>query len=158
MWDGCLIHRLALQSSLQSWWPCCVAVQVQCVCGRSLFLRPGLLKNPATGQGSRCEVTWRCSFAGTSENKALTLSLFCCRDAKIPEPPAGHQWKEVRSDNTVMWLATWTESVQNSVKYITLNPSSKLKVRLVPSRKPTPKSKQGAWWCCSREAGVGEAP
>lgn len=51
----------------------------------------------------------------------------CSRDSKIPEPPAGHQWKEVRSDNTVMWLAAWTESIQNSVKYIMLNPCSKLK-------------------------------
>ncbi|XP_072874559.1 DNA topoisomerase I, mitochondrial isoform X8 [Chlorocebus sabaeus] len=51
----------------------------------------------------------------------------CSRDSKIPEPPAGHQWKEVRSDNTVMWLAAWTESIQNSVKYVMLNPCSKLK-------------------------------
>ncbi|XP_036064837.1 DNA topoisomerase I, mitochondrial isoform X2 [Onychomys torridus] len=51
----------------------------------------------------------------------------CSRDSKIPEPPAGHQWKEVRSDNTVTWLAAWTENVQNSFKYIILNPSSKLK-------------------------------
>ncbi|XP_030777108.1 DNA topoisomerase I, mitochondrial isoform X1 [Rhinopithecus roxellana] len=51
----------------------------------------------------------------------------CSRDSKIPEPPVGHQWKEVRSDNTVMWLAAWTESIQNSIKYIMLNPCSKLK-------------------------------
>ncbi|XP_053415395.1 DNA topoisomerase I, mitochondrial isoform X2 [Nycticebus coucang] len=51
----------------------------------------------------------------------------CSRDSKIPEPPAGHQWKEVRTDNTVTWLASWTENVQGSIKYITLNPSSKLK-------------------------------
>ncbi|XP_050656977.1 DNA topoisomerase I, mitochondrial isoform X5 [Macaca thibetana thibetana] len=51
----------------------------------------------------------------------------CSRDSKIPKPPAGHQWKEVRSDNTVMWLAAWTESVQNSIKYVMLNPCSKLK-------------------------------
>ncbi|XP_008571774.1 PREDICTED: DNA topoisomerase I, mitochondrial isoform X2 [Galeopterus variegatus] len=51
----------------------------------------------------------------------------CSRDSKIPEPPAGHQWREVRSDNTVTWLAAWTENVQNSIKYIMLNPSSKLK-------------------------------
>ncbi|KAL6081321.1 hypothetical protein STEG23_037602 [Scotinomys teguina] len=51
----------------------------------------------------------------------------CSRDSKIPEPPAGHQWKEVRSDNTVTWLAAWTENIQNSIKYIILNPSSKLK-------------------------------
>lgn len=51
----------------------------------------------------------------------------CSRDSRIPEPPAGHQWKEVRSDNTVTWLAAWTENIQNSSKYIILNPSSKLK-------------------------------
>ncbi|XP_028639282.1 DNA topoisomerase I, mitochondrial isoform X1 [Grammomys surdaster] len=51
----------------------------------------------------------------------------CSRDSKIPEPPAGHQWKEVRSDNTVMWLAAWMENIQNSFKYIILNPSSKPK-------------------------------
>ncbi|XP_069322033.1 DNA topoisomerase I, mitochondrial [Eulemur rufifrons] len=51
----------------------------------------------------------------------------CSRDSKIPEPPAGHQWKEVRSDNTVMWLASWRENIQSSIKYIMLNPSSKLK-------------------------------
>ncbi|XP_034373058.1 DNA topoisomerase I, mitochondrial isoform X5 [Arvicanthis niloticus] len=51
----------------------------------------------------------------------------CSRDSKIPEPPAGHQWKEVRSDNTVLWLAAWMENIQNSFKYIILNPSSKPK-------------------------------
>lgn len=40
----------------------------------------------------------------------------------------GHKWKEVRFDNTVTWLASWTENIQNSLKYIMLNPSSKLKV------------------------------
>lgn len=50
------------------------------------------------------------------------------RESKIPEPPAGHQWKEVRHDNTVTWLASWTENVQGSIKYIMLNANSKLKV------------------------------
>lgn len=27
----------------------------------------------------------------------------------------------------VTWLASWTENVQNSIKYVMLNPSSKLK-------------------------------
>ncbi|NXU50146.1 TOP1 topoisomerase, partial [Turnix velox] len=49
------------------------------------------------------------------------------RDSKIPQPPEGHKWKEVRFDNTVTWLASWTENIQNSLKYIMLNPSSKLK-------------------------------
>ncbi|XP_077022723.1 DNA topoisomerase I, mitochondrial isoform X2 [Tamandua tetradactyla] len=51
----------------------------------------------------------------------------CSKDSKIPEPPTGHSWKEVRSDNTVTWLASWTENIQNSIKYVMLNPSSKLK-------------------------------
>ncbi|KAG9509934.1 DNA topoisomerase 1, partial [Fragariocoptes setiger] len=45
----------------------------------------------------------------------------------IPKPPPGHKWKEVRHDNTVSWLASWTENIMNSVKYIMLNPSSKAK-------------------------------
>ncbi|CAH8623691.1 unnamed protein product [Heterobilharzia americana] len=48
-------------------------------------------------------------------------------DSKVPAPPKGHKWKEVRHDNTVTWLACWTENIQNSFKYVMLNPSSRLK-------------------------------
>lgn len=58
-------------------------------------------------------------------------SLSFCRDSTVPEPPAGPQWKEVGCDCTVMWLAAWTENVQNFIKYVTLNPGCKLKVRRV---------------------------
>ncbi|CAJ1057227.1 DNA topoisomerase I%2C mitochondrial isoform X1 [Xyrichtys novacula] len=51
----------------------------------------------------------------------------CSSDSSIPVPPAGHQWKEVRHDNTVTWLASWTENIQGSIKYIMLNANSKLK-------------------------------
>lgn len=34
---------------------------------------------------------------------------------------------QVRHDPSVTWLASWTENVQNQVKYVMLNPSSKLK-------------------------------
>ncbi|XP_036440551.1 DNA topoisomerase I, mitochondrial [Colossoma macropomum] len=51
----------------------------------------------------------------------------CSRNSRIPEPPAGHKWKEVRHDNTVTWLASWTENVQGSCKYVMLNANSKLK-------------------------------
>lgn len=54
----------------------------------------------------------------------------CSKDSKIPEPPPGHKWKEVRHDNSVTWLACWTENIRNNFKYIMLNPSSRLKVRL----------------------------
>ncbi|GAA28973.2 DNA topoisomerase 1 [Clonorchis sinensis] len=51
----------------------------------------------------------------------------CSKNSKIPVPPKGHRWKEVRHDNTVTWLACWTENVQNNFKYVMLNPSSRLK-------------------------------
>ncbi|GIY45528.1 DNA topoisomerase 1 [Caerostris darwini] len=49
------------------------------------------------------------------------------KEAKVPPPPLGHMWKEIRHDNTVSWLAKWTENIFSSPKYIMLNPSSKLK-------------------------------
>jgi len=51
----------------------------------------------------------------------------CSKGSKIPTPPAGTKWKEVRHDNTVTWLASWTENVQGATKYVMLNASSKLK-------------------------------
>ncbi|XP_034444355.1 DNA topoisomerase 1-like [Hippoglossus hippoglossus] len=51
----------------------------------------------------------------------------CSKEACVPLPPAGHRWKEVRHDNTVTWLASWTENIQGSIKYIMLNANSKLK-------------------------------
>nr|CAG4649146.1 EOG090X0296 [Scapholeberis mucronata]SVE93489.1 EOG090X0296 [Scapholeberis mucronata] len=50
-----------------------------------------------------------------------------CSKGTAPKPPPGHKWKEVRHDNTVTWLASWTENVQGQVKYIMLNPASRLK-------------------------------
>uniref|UniRef100_A0A672HPB7 DNA topoisomerase I n=1 Tax=Salarias fasciatus TaxID=181472 RepID=A0A672HPB7_SALFA len=51
----------------------------------------------------------------------------CSKESRIPEPPAGHRWKEVRHDNSVTWLASWTENIQGAIKYIMLNANSKLK-------------------------------
>lgn len=51
----------------------------------------------------------------------------CSKTSQIPVPPAGHRWKEVRHDNTVTWLASWTENIQGAIKYIMLNANSKLK-------------------------------
>ncbi|KAK6631882.1 hypothetical protein RUM44_006912 [Polyplax serrata] len=51
----------------------------------------------------------------------------CSSDSKIPKPPDGHRWKKVQHDPSVTWLASWTENVQGNVKYVMLNPSSKLK-------------------------------
>ncbi|XP_049822944.1 DNA topoisomerase I, mitochondrial isoform X2 [Aethina tumida] len=59
--------------------------------------------------------------------EAEDIIINCSKNSNIPKPPEGHKWKEVRHDPTVTWLASWTENVQNQVKYIMLNPSSKLK-------------------------------
>ncbi|XP_066539654.1 DNA topoisomerase I, mitochondrial isoform X4 [Hoplias malabaricus] len=55
------------------------------------------------------------------------IIINCSKDGKIPEPPAGHRWKKVQHDNTVTWLASWVENIHGNIKYIMLNPSSKLK-------------------------------
>ncbi|XP_075734477.1 DNA topoisomerase I, mitochondrial [Rhipicephalus microplus] len=49
------------------------------------------------------------------------------KEAKVPDPPPGHKWKEVRHDDNVSWLSSWTENILGQTKYIMLNPSSKLK-------------------------------
>ncbi|CAH0558087.1 unnamed protein product [Brassicogethes aeneus] len=59
--------------------------------------------------------------------EAEDIIINCSKDSEAPKPPPGHKWKEVRHDSSVTWLASWTENVQNQVKYIMLNPSSKLK-------------------------------
>jgi len=51
----------------------------------------------------------------------------CSKDSEIPQPPSGRKWKKVQHDNTVTWLASWTENIQGQIKYIMLNPSSRLK-------------------------------
>ncbi|KAB7495843.1 DNA topoisomerase 1 [Armadillidium nasatum] len=51
----------------------------------------------------------------------------CSKDSKIPKPPPGHKWKEVRHDPNVTWLACWNENIQGSTKYVMLNAASKLK-------------------------------
>jgi DNA topoisomerase-1 len=52
----------------------------------------------------------------------------CAKGSEVPKPPEGHKWKEIRHDNTVTWLCSWSENVLGNNKYIMLNPSSKIKV------------------------------
>ncbi|WBW72411.1 DNA topoisomerase I [Schizosaccharomyces osmophilus] len=49
------------------------------------------------------------------------------KEAPVPKPLPGHHWAEVRHDNTVTWLATWHENVNNNVKYVFLAAGSSLK-------------------------------
>ncbi|CAX41041.1 DNA topoisomerase, putative [Candida dubliniensis CD36] len=55
----------------------------------------------------------------------VTLNL--SKDAKIPEPPAGHQWGEIRHDNEVTWLAMWKENISDSLKYVRFANNSSVK-------------------------------
>ncbi|XP_058031811.1 DNA topoisomerase 1 isoform X1 [Ahaetulla prasina] len=55
------------------------------------------------------------------------IIINCSKDSKVPPPPPGHKWKEIRHDNKVTWLVSWTENIQGSIKYIMLNPSSRIK-------------------------------
>ncbi|KAM3841492.1 DNA topoisomerase 1 isoform 1-T1 [Vipera latastei] len=55
------------------------------------------------------------------------IIINCSKDSKVPSPPPGHKWKEIRHDNKVTWLVSWTENIQGSIKYIMLNPSSRIK-------------------------------
>ncbi|KAK6867619.1 DNA topoisomerase 1 [Candida tropicalis] len=55
----------------------------------------------------------------------VTLNLG--KDAKVPEPPAGHEWGEIRHDNEVTWLAMWKENISDSTKYVRFANNSSIK-------------------------------
>lgn len=55
----------------------------------------------------------------------ITLNL--SKDAPVPVPNIPGQWKGVQHDNTVTWLATWKENVNNQIKYVFLSASSSWK-------------------------------
>ncbi|RXW24996.1 hypothetical protein EST38_g878 [Candolleomyces aberdarensis] len=49
------------------------------------------------------------------------------KDAPIPVPNMPGKWKKVIHDNTVTWLATWTENINQNHKYVFLAAGSSLK-------------------------------
>ena len=49
------------------------------------------------------------------------------KDAKIPDPPAGHKWKAVQHDNKATWLAMWQENINGNYKYVMLAANSAVK-------------------------------
>lgn len=77
--------------------------------------------------------------------------MYLSRNSKVPAPPPGHKWKEVRHDNKVTWLVSWTENIQGSIKYIMLNPSSRIKVRNINQNDLG----LGAAWLVAPNNGVG---
>ncbi|KAF6762991.1 topoisomerase I [Ephemerocybe angulata] len=49
------------------------------------------------------------------------------KDAPVPVPNMPGKWKSVIHDNTVTWLATWTENINQNHKYVFLAAGSSLK-------------------------------
>ncbi|KAI9894956.1 MAG: DNA topoisomerase 1 [Vezdaea aestivalis] len=46
---------------------------------------------------------------------------------KVPVPPKGHKWKEVKHDQEGTWLAMWQENINNAYKYVMLAANSSIK-------------------------------
>ncbi|KAF5354918.1 hypothetical protein D9756_005325 [Leucocoprinus leucothites] len=49
------------------------------------------------------------------------------KDAPIPVPNVPGKWKAIQHDNTVTWLANWTENINGNHKYVFLAAGSSLK-------------------------------
>ncbi|KAJ7023479.1 hypothetical protein C8F04DRAFT_1134472 [Mycena alexandri] len=79
---------------------------------------PGLFRG-------RAEHSKRGSLKYRVEPKDVTINIG--KDAPIPVPNVPGTWKEIIHDNTVAWLATWTENVNSNHRYVFLTASSSLK-------------------------------
>ncbi|KII92442.1 hypothetical protein PLICRDRAFT_172532 [Plicaturopsis crispa FD-325 SS-3] len=55
------------------------------------------------------------------------ITLNIGKGVPIPVPNMPGQWKDVIHDNTVTWLANWTENINNNHKYVFLAAGSSLK-------------------------------
>ncbi|GLI78520.1 DNA topoisomerase 1 [Penicillium ochrochloron] len=49
------------------------------------------------------------------------------KEAKVPPPPPGHNWKEVKHDQEGTWLAMWQENINGNYKYVMLAANSDVK-------------------------------
>ncbi|PYI03616.1 hypothetical protein BO78DRAFT_192788 [Aspergillus sclerotiicarbonarius CBS 121057] len=49
------------------------------------------------------------------------------KNAPVPPPPEGHQWKEVKHDQEGTWLAMWQENINGNYKYVMLAANSDVK-------------------------------
>ena len=55
------------------------------------------------------------------------ITLNIGENVPVPAPPEGHSWAQIRHDNTVTWLATWNENINNNVKYVMMAAGSSFK-------------------------------
>jgi DNA topoisomerase I len=66
---------------------------------------------------------------GTVKTRVLPeqITINIGKEAKVPPPPEGHKWKEVRHDKEGTWLAMWQENVNGNYKYVMLAANSDVK-------------------------------
>jgi DNA topoisomerase-1 len=50
-------------------------------------------------------------------------------NAKVPEPPEGHEWGEIVHDHCAVWLASWKENINNDTKYVWLGQDADFKAQ-----------------------------
>ena len=55
------------------------------------------------------------------------ITINISKDAKVPEPPEGHKWKEVVHIRDNWWLASWKDDITGKTKYVWLADSSSYK-------------------------------
>ena len=49
------------------------------------------------------------------------------KEAKVPDPPEGRHWREVKHDQEGTWLAMWQENINGAYKYVMLAANSDIK-------------------------------
>lgn len=59
------------------------------------------------------------------EPEQITINIG--KEAKVPPPPEGHKWKEVKHDQEGTWLAMWQENINGNYKYVMLAANSDVK-------------------------------
>ncbi|KAK1752383.1 hypothetical protein QBC47DRAFT_305312 [Echria macrotheca] len=66
---------------------------------------------------------------GTVKKRVMPeqITINIGKEAKVPEPPAGHKWRAIQHDNKATWLAMWQENVNGNYKYIMLAANSAVK-------------------------------
>ncbi|KAF2650173.1 hypothetical protein K491DRAFT_697506 [Lophiostoma macrostomum CBS 122681] len=55
------------------------------------------------------------------------ITLNIGKEAKVPDAPAGHRWKEIKHDQEGTWLAMWQENINGAYKYVMLAANSDIK-------------------------------
>ena len=90
----------------------------------------------AKGGQFPCGTPWSCSEAVASTPRPVSvktrvqpeqITINIGKDANVPPPPEGHQWKEVKHDQEGTWLAMWQENINGNYKYVMLAANSDVK-------------------------------